>query len=315
MTQCVRFSGYVADPVEAMRQLDIVVSFSDVVESFGRTIVEAMAARRPVIAWDRGGISEIIRHGKDGFLVPYLDTTAALERLEELADNADLVREMGRNGRERAKELFSREAMAPQLKEIYRRIVAAWEERRAEAKADNLLETLRSCNARSAAYFHPFEISSAFRIPPGIICSNYIDERTGTVHISLANGKPNAASTGQTEGYSIRLPDTIEAAASGHRVSVSVVARAAGAAQSRFALAYSTNDVGNSGWRWQGAGPEWSVFTMEYTVPAMKNGNGDFVGILPDMEGQTGTEFCYLWINTTERRPTAEDATIATNDT
>jgi hypothetical protein len=168
-------------------------------------------------------------------------------------------------------------------------------------KRDNLLEALRSRIAQSAAYFHPFEIGSVpFRIPAGMICSNYTDEETGTGYISLANGKTDAASTGATEGYGIRLPDTIEAAASGRRVSVNVVARAAGGAQSRFALAYSTNDVGNSGWRWQDAGPEWSVFTMEYDVPVMKNGNGDFVGILPDTEGRSSTEFCYLSVNTTE---------------
>jgi hypothetical protein len=168
------------------------------------------------------------------------------------------------------------------------------------AKPDNSLEALRSRIAQSAAYFHPFEIGSVpFRIAAGMICSNYTDEKTGTGYISLASGKTNAASHGPTEGYSIRLPDTIEAAASGRRVSVNVVARAAGCAQSRFALAYSTNDVGNSGWRWQDAGPEWSVFTMEYDVPVMKKGNGDFVGILPDTEGRSGTEFCYLSVNTT----------------
>jgi hypothetical protein len=32
----------------------------------------------------------------------------------------------------------------------------------------------------------------------------------------------------------------------------------------------------------------------------MKNGNGDFVGILPDREGRSGTEFCYLSVNITE---------------
>jgi hypothetical protein len=170
-------------------------------------------------------------------------------------------------------------------------------------KSDNLLESLRSRIALSAAYFHSFEVGSVpFRIAAGMFCSNYTDEKTGTGYIGLANGKADATSAGSTGGYSIRLPDPIEFAASGGRVSVNVVARAAGSAQSRFALAYSTNEVGNSGWRWQDAGPEWSVFTMEYDVPVMKNGNSDFVGILPDAEGRSGTEFCYLSVNITVRR-------------
>lgn len=129
----VLFVGYVADPVEALRQLDVVVSFSDVVESFGRTITEAMAARRPVVAWDRGAASELVRHAKDGFLVPYLDVAAAVRCLERLADDPGLVRKMGRDGRERATRVFSRAATAPQLKEIYRRVVAAWKGGRREA--------------------------------------------------------------------------------------------------------------------------------------------------------------------------------------
>ena len=126
----IRFVGYVADPVEALRQLDVVVSFSDVIESFGRTITEAMATRRPVVAWDRGAASELVRHAKEGFLVPYLDVTAAVRCLEELADDPGLVREMGQNGRERATRVFSRAATAPQLNEIYRRMMAAWRGRR-----------------------------------------------------------------------------------------------------------------------------------------------------------------------------------------
>jgi CBS domain-containing protein len=159
------------------------------------------------------------------------------------------------------------------------------------------LEELRSRMAVSAAYFHRFDaVSVPFRIPAGMVCSNFTDENTGTEYISLANGKSDAASNGPTAGYSIRLPDTLEAAASGRSVSVNIVARAADGAQSRFALAYSTNEVGNSGWRWLDAGPGWSLFTMKFKVPVMKNGRGDFVGILPDTEGRPGTEFCYLSI-------------------
>jgi len=166
------------------------------------------------------------------------------------------------------------------------------------SNGDNPLEALRFRMAESAAYFHPFDAGSVpFRIAADMNCSNYTDEQTGTAYIRLANGKPDAASTQATEGYSVRLPDNVEAAANGCLVSVNVVARAAGGAQSRFALAYSTNEVGNSGWRWQEAGSEWSVFTMEYFVPVMIKGNGDFVGILPEADGGSGTEFCYLSVD------------------
>jgi UDP-glucose:tetrahydrobiopterin glucosyltransferase len=40
------------------------------VEAFGLTVIEALACGTPVIAYDSGGPSEIVEHGKSGFLVP-----------------------------------------------------------------------------------------------------------------------------------------------------------------------------------------------------------------------------------------------------
>ncbi len=121
-----RFSGYVADPVDAVRQVNVVVSFSIMAESFGRTLAEAMTARRPVIAYRRGAAPELIRHGKDGFLIPYLDFSKALKHLGILADQPDRLLDMGRNGRERAQQMFSRSVFASQLDAIYRQILDCW---------------------------------------------------------------------------------------------------------------------------------------------------------------------------------------------
>jgi glycosyltransferase involved in cell wall biosynthesis len=117
------FLGYIPDPVEAIRWLNVVVSFSLVGESFGRTIAEAMAARRPVIAYDWGATPELVRDGIDGFLVPHLEFAKALAPLEALADHPERLREMGRNARERAEDLFSPAAFAARLNEIYRQIL------------------------------------------------------------------------------------------------------------------------------------------------------------------------------------------------
>lgn len=62
--------GYVATPEEAIAQADIVLSLSHFAESFGRTVVEAMAAGRPVICYDRGAPPSLIISGKTGFVVP-----------------------------------------------------------------------------------------------------------------------------------------------------------------------------------------------------------------------------------------------------
>jgi glycosyltransferase involved in cell wall biosynthesis len=119
-----RFAGYVPDPVYAVRQVNVVVSFSVVAESFGRTLAEAMAARRPVIAYDRGAVPEFVRPGIEGFVIPPLDIERALDHIETLADDPGRVAVMGDAGRARAKELFAPAVFASHLNDIYGRIFA-----------------------------------------------------------------------------------------------------------------------------------------------------------------------------------------------
>ena len=120
------FTGYVPDPIEAIRQVNVIVSFSIFAESFGRTIAEAMAASRPVIAYAWGAAPELVRDGKDGFIVPYLEFAKTLDCLETLSNNPELFCEMGHNGRERARKLFAPDVFAAGLDKIYREVSPAW---------------------------------------------------------------------------------------------------------------------------------------------------------------------------------------------
>jgi glycosyltransferase involved in cell wall biosynthesis len=117
------FPGYIADTVEAIGLVNVVVSLSTAPESFGRTIAEAMAARRPVIAYALGAMPELVRHGIEGFVIPPVDLASVWEHLGRLADDPQLVAEMGSKGRLRALELFSPRQFASQLNAIYRQIL------------------------------------------------------------------------------------------------------------------------------------------------------------------------------------------------
>lgn len=100
--------------------------------------------------------------------------------------------------------------------------------------------------------------------------------------LRLSGGNVDSPSSWKTGGLSIRVPDAFELAASGSRVRVQLVARAAdGLERAEFLFAYSTADVGNSGWRRMSAGVAFEEFAFEWNVPPMDKGNGDFVGILP----------------------------------
>jgi len=82
----VNFCGYQNDVWEWYRNATVVL-FPSRVESFGNVAVEAMLARRPIIASNIPGISEIIEHGESGLLVtPGSGTDLALAVRQLIAD-------------------------------------------------------------------------------------------------------------------------------------------------------------------------------------------------------------------------------------
>ena len=63
----VYFTGYIPDEVRnSLYSWADVAVFPSLYEPFGIVVLEAMAARTPVVVSDCGGISEIVRHGIDG---------------------------------------------------------------------------------------------------------------------------------------------------------------------------------------------------------------------------------------------------------
>ncbi|MEA3535457.1 glycosyltransferase family 4 protein [Rhizobium sp. CC-YZS058] len=83
----VRFLGFRTDVPDLIAATDIVVHSSTVPEPFGRVVVEGMMAGRPVIATEGGGVSEIVRRGETGWLVPPEDPAALVEVIRDvLAD-------------------------------------------------------------------------------------------------------------------------------------------------------------------------------------------------------------------------------------
>jgi glycosyltransferase involved in cell wall biosynthesis len=112
----VRFTGLVSSPVEAIAQADVVVNLSHVEESFGRTVLEAMAGARPVVCYERGALPELVLNRETGFLVPFGNTRDAAERVLELYRDSDLRRKLGEAARRRAARHFSRDIFEEKLK-------------------------------------------------------------------------------------------------------------------------------------------------------------------------------------------------------
>ena len=72
----VRLVGHAADVPAALLLADVVVHASTDAEAFGRTVIEAQAMERCVIASDLGGPTETVEHGVTGWRVPPADPAA-----------------------------------------------------------------------------------------------------------------------------------------------------------------------------------------------------------------------------------------------
>jgi glycosyltransferase involved in cell wall biosynthesis len=91
-------------------------------EGFSNSILEYMAAAKPVVATDVGGAREALSEGVNGFLVASDDDAALAERLIDLLKNAEKARAFGAAGRRSVEEKFSVAAQLAQTIDLYERL-------------------------------------------------------------------------------------------------------------------------------------------------------------------------------------------------
>ncbi len=118
----VRFLGSRQDIPDIMASIDIFM-FTTRKEPFGMVITEAMAAKKPVIASDVGGIPEILETEKLGLLVQELTGLDFSVSLNSLIDNPAKREEIGLSGAKHVAKVFDKPIIANQLEELYRSLI------------------------------------------------------------------------------------------------------------------------------------------------------------------------------------------------
>ncbi|OGA80194.1 MAG: hypothetical protein A3G27_13170 [Betaproteobacteria bacterium RIFCSPLOWO2_12_FULL_66_14] len=116
----VHFCGRIAhdELPQVLAQADLLVQPSLGEESFGITLVEAMACALPVLASRQGGMSEIVLPGVTGELLPPGEVGAWRETVAQLLRQPDRMRAMGAAGRERTVAEFTWAANAAKLERL-----------------------------------------------------------------------------------------------------------------------------------------------------------------------------------------------------
>ncbi|HOG28382.1 MAG TPA: glycosyltransferase [Vicinamibacterales bacterium] len=114
----VQLAGFRPDVLSLLKGLDVFVMCS-LTEGLGTSILDAMAASRPVVGTTAGGIPEAVEDGVTGILVPPHNAAALAAALLRLLGDEALRRRMGEAGLERVREQFSVDRMIDGILAVY----------------------------------------------------------------------------------------------------------------------------------------------------------------------------------------------------
>ena len=118
------FIGRASRVAELLAASDVCV-LSSRAEGFSNSILEYMAAARPVVVTDVGGAREAIIDGESGYIVPPGDDEAMAGRIIALLEDGERARAMGERGRQIVEQRFSCAAQLAATEALYERLLAA----------------------------------------------------------------------------------------------------------------------------------------------------------------------------------------------
>jgi len=137
----VRFEGYV--PPQEMEtfylEASVFVMSSVWPEPFGMAGPEAMRYGLPVVAFDAGAIGEWLKDGDNGFMVPWMDTTAFAARIDALLGNKELARRLGHNGLIRVNRQYAAPRQVDGLERLFQSAISKSDVNRNESTPLNVV--------------------------------------------------------------------------------------------------------------------------------------------------------------------------------
>jgi len=120
----VHFLGWRSDLPRVYADLDL-VALTSANEGLPVSLIEAMAAARPVVATRVGGVPDLVEDGVTGLLVPPDDPPALAEAMVTLLADPDRRQAMGDAGRKRVHPTYSAERLLRDMDRLYTELLAA----------------------------------------------------------------------------------------------------------------------------------------------------------------------------------------------
>jgi glycosyltransferase involved in cell wall biosynthesis len=115
------FHGDVSSVLSYMNEMDIVL-IPSLFESFGYVALEAMSLKKPVIASNTGGLTELIVNGETGLLVPVAEVESIKSAIVRYMENRGFAAHCGTKGYERLKTFFTEARMVETISEVYLKV-------------------------------------------------------------------------------------------------------------------------------------------------------------------------------------------------
>jgi glycosyltransferase involved in cell wall biosynthesis len=119
----VRFLGHRTDIPQLLAVSDLFV-LPSLYEGLPLSVLEAMAAGKPVIATQIGGTSEVVTDGETGLLVKPRDSNALAAAIQRLLTDQDLANRLARSALDRVRHEFSSDVMVRRVSRIYQDLLA-----------------------------------------------------------------------------------------------------------------------------------------------------------------------------------------------
>lgn len=126
ISEAVDFAGWLPTQEIAahLRAVSMVVVPSIMPEAFGIVGIEAMLCSKPVVAFDSGGISDWLKDGINGYLVPVKNTALLAEKIEALLRDPQTAANMGAEGYRLVTRNFRKEQHFERLFSVFEKAVA-----------------------------------------------------------------------------------------------------------------------------------------------------------------------------------------------